>query len=82
MMHARSPYAIFREIAAFLSVAFFLLPGRLSARDSRSDTLIHRSVPARTLSSYTPGSIPIQEAVSPSGGRIYSIHIALRAEMS
>lgn len=46
------------------------LEGRASA------VLQHvRSVPSRDLSSYYPGSIPINESVSPTGGRIYSIPI-------
>lgn len=38
-----------------------------------------RSAPSRELSSYSPGSIPFEESVSPSGGRIYSIPIATAA---
>ena len=44
-------------------------------QDSEWD-MRHRSTPTRNLTSYTPGSIPIQESVSPSGGRIYNIPVA------
>lgn len=135
MSHARSPYTIFREIAAFLSIAFLLFPGRMSAQEYRaskppcdsvvvddgqghrsvtlipqavvpsksestSDNIVNRrqfttieeilkeqelqdrrmregqrSVQTRDLSAYSTGSIPIEESISPSGGRIYSVPI-------
>ncbi len=137
MMHARSLlYTISREIASFLSVAFLLIPGRMSGQNtralmppcdsvvvddgqghrsvtlipqvippekaaSRQDNVInekqlnspedimkeherrsleqglkYRSLPSRDLASYATGSIPIEESVSPFGGRVYRIPIA------
>ena len=50
---------------------------RVKSLEGRASAVLQhvRSVPSRDLSSYYPGSIPINESVSPTGGRIYSIPI-------
>jgi len=53
----------------------------IHVQKERETAVVQRigSVPSRELSSYYPGSIPFEESVSPTGGRIYSIPIATAA---
>lgn len=47
---------------------------RQSAKDKGSSIPL-RTLPSHDYSLYTPGSIPVEESVSPSGARVYSIPI-------